>query len=339
MRKQNIILIFVAAIIVGGGLGFVITGFATSGSIQESFTFYYEGSPSPIEELSLNADVGALDIKYNTTLTPYMAKIDVNIAISGLFMAGRQYTAFLTPYTGWWQNSSTPTTFDLDVKQDVWFDPANWFKSYNISVTITLRTDVVYDLDASTGTGSIDIDIPDNVVLDDLTIDTGTGSIELYSTNANLTHGLTIESGTGSILANFTNNVIGGNLGLDAGTGSIDFNSFNMEYTQDSIWTIHTGTGSIDININQHSGMGANVSGLVDTGTGSIDIIYKDTSPSVGASFFGSTGTGSFTRINTLGFIPISSNPFDSIDYITTYNYDLNLDTGTGSIEVDGSSI
>ncbi|MFX1302144.1 MAG: hypothetical protein ACFE9X_02175 [Promethearchaeota archaeon] len=339
MRRRNIISIIIAAIVVGGGSIFFIIGFATAGKIQESFTFYYQGSPLPIEELSLNADIGRLDIKYNTTSTPYIAKVEVSMAISGLFMAGAQYTEFYTPYTEWWQNSSIPTIFDLKIRPGVWFNPVHWFKSYDVLVTITLRTDVVYDVDAHTGTGSINMNIPDNAILNNLTLDSGTGSVALYSKNANLTRGLTIHAGTGSILANFTNNVMGGNVDLDTGTGSIDFNSFNMEYTQDSVWTINTGTGSIDIVINQHSGMGANVSGLVSSGTGSIDVMYKDTSPNVGASFFGSIGTGSFTRINSGGFISISSNPFDSIDYLTTYNYDLDLDTGTGSIEVNGTSI
>ena len=339
MRRRNIISIIIAAIVVGGGLSFIAIGFATSGMIQESFTFYYQGSPLPIEELSLNADIGALDIKYNTTSTPYLAKVEVSMVISGLFMAGAQYTEFYTPYTEWWQNSSTPTIFDLKIRPGVWFNPVHWFKSYNVLVTITLRTDVVYDVDAHTGTGSINMNIPDNAILNNLTLDSGTGSIALYSKNSNLTRGLTIHTGTGEILANFTNNVIGGDIGLDAGTGDIEFNSFNMEYTQDSVWTIHGGTSDIDLVINQHSGMGANVSGLISTGTGSIDVMYKDTSPNVGASFFGSFGTGSFTRINSGGFISISSNPFDSIDYLTTYNYDLDLSIGTGSIKVNGSSI
>ncbi len=83
--------------------------------------------------------------------------------------------------------------------------------------------------------------------------------------------------------------------------------------------------------------MGANVTGTIHSGTGSINIQYIDTSSNVGASFFGTTGTGSFNRVNTLGFIP-GSNPFNSLDFATTYNYDLNLDTGTGNINVDGSS-
>ncbi len=83
--------------------------------------------------------------------------------------------------------------------------------------------------------------------------------------------------------------------------------------------------------------MGANVTGNMHAGTGSINIQYIDTSSSVGASFFGDTGIDSFNRVNTLGFIP-GSNPFNSLDFPSTYNYDFNLDTGTGNINITGSS-
>lgn len=363
MRTRNIILIFIASLIVGGGLGFVITGVATSGTVEDSFSFYYEGSPSPIENLDLSVDLGNLDIQYNTSATPYLVEINVDLKISGLFVAGRKYTNFFTPYTEWWVNTTSPTTFDMKVKPGAWFDPSHWFSSYNIDVAIILRSDVIFNLEASTGTGNIELNSLDNVILNglscesgtgnvnidfstntkiqsDLSLKTGTGNIKVYGEGTNFTHGITIDDGTGSIELNFTNCIMGDDIYGDTGTGNIDLKSYNMKYSVNSVLTLKTGTGKITLLINQDAGMGKNVTGLLKTGTGNIGVTYIDSSPLVGASFFGDTGTGNFNRANSGGFVGESSNPFDSIDFFTSsYNYDFNLETGTGNISVDGSSL
>ncbi|MFW9947196.1 MAG: hypothetical protein ACFFDX_10250 [Candidatus Odinarchaeota archaeon] len=363
MRKNvRTAIIVLVALIGGGAIGFVITGFATSGTIEESFTFHYQDVPSSMEDLTLDVGLGTLDIRYNTSNTPYLVKIDVDMKISGLFMANRDYAEFFGPSTDWWQNTTfPPITFRLDPLPQTWFNPTFWFKSYDIDVYVTLRTDVVYKINADTGTGSISMTTSNNVILNDLSLssgtgsidlsvsdnttiqdtldlDAGTGSIYLYGKSANFSKGLLVDAGTGSIVANLSNSIIGSDIALSTGTGSINFKTYHMEYTKNSAWSLSAGTGSIDIVINQHALMGANVTGTISTGTGSINIIYIDTSASVGASFYGSTGTGSYNRINTLGFTPTNSNPFRSLDFPTTYNYDFNINTGTGSITVNGSS-
>ncbi|MFX1494915.1 MAG: hypothetical protein ACFFBZ_11585 [Promethearchaeota archaeon] len=363
MRKNvRTAIIVLAALIGGGAIGFVITGFATSGTIEESFTFHYQDVPSSVEDLNLDVGIGVLDIGYNTSNTPYIVKIDVDMKISGLFMAERGYTDFFGPATDWWQNATfPPITFNLNTLPQTWFNPTFWFKSYDIDIRVTLRTDLIYKIDADTGTGSINMDTANNVILNDLSLSSGTGSIHLnisdnsaiqdtldlktgtgsisfYGKSANFSNGLSMDAGTGSIVANLSNSIIGGDIALSTGTGSINFKTYHMEYTKNSAWSLSAGTGSIDIVINQHALMGANVTGTISTGTGSINIIYIDTSASVGASFSGSTGTGSYNRINTLGFTPTNSNPFRSLDFPTTNNYDFNINTGTGSITVNGSS-
>ncbi|MFW9819459.1 MAG: hypothetical protein ACFFE5_07600 [Candidatus Thorarchaeota archaeon] len=362
MRKLPKVLIIVLSLVIGGGIGvFFIVGFATLGTIDESFTFLYQDVPSSIEELNLDIGIGAVDIKYNTSNTPYIVKIDVDMKLSGLFMSTMGYADLFGPTTSWWQNETfPPILFRLKQLPNVWINPASWFKFANIEINVTLRTDVVHNINAVTGTGSIRLITPNNVILDDvdlssgtgsiymsvsennsiqdtLNLDAGTGSISLYGRRSNFTNGLLIETGTGSLIANLSNSIVGGNIGLSSGTGSIDFRTYHMEYTHNSNWVISAGTGGIFIGINQNSLMGANITGNINTGTGTINLQYIDTSSNVGASFYGSTGTGSFNRVNTLGFIP-GSNPFNSLDFPTTYNYDFNLDTGTGNINVDGSS-
>ncbi|MEJ2295684.1 MAG: hypothetical protein P8Y23_13095, partial [Candidatus Lokiarchaeota archaeon] len=95
MRKKGLIAIFIVTLAFGGFLGFIITGFATSGSTRDSFNFYYEpSSPAEIEELLINVDVGGVEIQYNTSNTPYYAQVEVSIAVSGLFMTGKSYLDF-----------------------------------------------------------------------------------------------------------------------------------------------------------------------------------------------------------------------------------------------------
>jgi len=384
-KKLKVLIIALVAILGGGALSFFIAGFATSGTISNSFTFNYQNVPLSIEDLNLNVDLGSLDIKYNTSNTPYIVEIDVDLTISGLFMAGRQYTDFFRPATEWWQNATSPLIFDMEILPKVWFNPAFWFKSYNIVASVVLRTDVVYSLNATTGTGLIEMTIPDDISLKNLDfsagtgsvlittannveidgsvdINAGTGSIGLTGSGANITGGITAESGTGSIdffikksvcsggltassgtgsiTVNFTNSVVGNNINLGTGTGSINFTTYDMIYLNDCAWTMSTGTGRIDIEITQHMGMNANVTGTLSTGTGKISIVYMDGSADVGASFFGDTGTGNFIRVNSGGFASISNNPWDSLDFISATNkYDISASTGTGNIEVNGLSV
>jgi len=364
MRTRNIILIFIASIIVGGGLGFIITGVATSGTVEDSFSFYYEGSPSPIEDFDVSADIGTLDIQYNTSATPYIIEINVELRVSGLFVAGRKYTNFFTPYTEWWQNTTSPISFDMKVKPGAWFDPSHWFSSYDIEVDVILRSDVIFNLDATTGTGSIEFNSHDNVTLNgvscisgtgnvnvdfsnntkiqsDLYLQTGTGNILAYGEGTNFTHGIITDDGTGTIELNFTNCIMGSDVYASTGTGNINLKTYNMEYSINCDLSLETGTGRISLLINQDESMGANVTGLLKTGTGNINVIYKDSSSLVGASFHGDTGTGNFNRINSGGFNnpPNDYNPFESLDFPTSSNYDFELETGTGNINVDGLSL
>jgi len=340
LRKLNIILIFIGAIVGGTALGFVITGFATSGSIDESFTFYHaSGSPSPIEQVSLSADIGNIDVRYNTTSTPYLAKIEARIKIAGLFMAGKTYTNFFTPNTTWFQNTTTPTSFDLEAEPGVWFDPSYWFKSYNITIVVTLRTDITYALDVMTTTGNIKVNIPENVTVDDLFLTTTTGNSALYANNATLTKGLSSAITTGNQIINLTNCVIASDISHIGTTGNVNVNLYNLEYSIDVVVDLETTTGNINFNIYQYKAMGANVTGYITATTGNINIAYVDTIASVGAGFNGAATTGNVNYINSGGFTESGINDFESTDYSSTFNtYTFDVETTTGNINVDGQS-
>jgi hypothetical protein len=343
LRTRNIVLIFIGALIVGGGLGFVITGFATSGAIAESFTFNHQAaSPSSVEQVVVSADIGKIVIKYNSTPTPYFIHVDADIKVSGLFMAGKKYTNFFSPSTGWWQNSSGQVTFSLEARPDIWFDPSHWFKNYNITITVTLRTDIIYYLDAIATTGSINAQIPDNVKLDSFFLSTTTGSINADINAANLTKGFTFITTTGTLTTDLMNTTIGDDMTAVVDTGSINFLANNLEYTKDIAWDLSTNTGSIDITLNQNKPMGANITGYIETDTGGIDFIYSDNQAVVGAIFTSDITTGSFNYVNSGGFETLPSpndDIFRSLDYLSATNkYMFDLVTTTGGIDVDGQS-
>ncbi|MFX1499053.1 MAG: hypothetical protein ACFFBH_16170 [Promethearchaeota archaeon] len=317
MRKNvKVLIIALVAIFGGGALAFFITGFATSGTISESFTFNYQNIPLSIEDLNLNVDLGSVDIKYNTTNTPYIVKIDVDLTISGLYMTDRQYTAFFKPAAEWWQNTTSPLTFNMKTLTEVWFNPAFWFKSYNIDVTVLLRTDVKYDIKAITGTGAITINAPDHTIL-------------------NGTH---IQSGTGSLGMTIGDNVLfDGNVRAETGTGSVTMNSGATNFSQGL--TLISSTGSLNVNIGNNSVFGNLFN--VQTSTGGITVNADEANFTQGLYSHTSTGSTNLYLYNCLMGDDLSSDV--STGGITYYSYNMqyskniaiSLKTSTGSINAD----
>lgn len=362
MRNYKIALIIAVALIVGGGAGFVIYGFATSGSIENSFNFSYEpSSPDPIEELTFNVDIGKILFTYNTTPTTSYAKIDVNIEVAGLYMEGKTYTDFFHPSTQWWDN--TTGIFNLQALPDAWFNPSHWFKSYNITVAVTLRTDVVYDLTALISVGSIEMLVSDDVILNgtSLTSSTGsiklttlgnnefqgkvrlassTGSVESFAANTNFTSGFRALTSTGSLSLNYTNCLMGDDLIGTVSTGSVTFKCYNMVYTKDISLNLKTSTGSIDAELYQYISMDANVTGSWETSTGSVDVLYRDNLINTNVKFVGSTSLGSLNytphatmEITSLGSVYSTLNYGDAM-----YRYVFSLKTSTGSVNANAQS-
>lgn len=363
MKKVAIIAIFIGALLAGGSLGFIITGFATSGSLQESFSFYYEpSSPASIEELLVNVDIGDVQIQYNSSDTPYYVEIEVSIAISGLFMTDTNYLDFFDPYTEWWDNTTTLTSFDMNVLPETWFDPSHWFKTYNIDIVVTLRTDVVYNIDAHTITGSLNMNVPEDVILNDTLLQTTTGNVVLRThsnTNfqgslsvqcitggasvigqdTNYTNGFSSGTVTGPLLLDLDNCVLGDDLTGTVTTGAITYNTDNITFTQDSSIYLQTTTGEINGEINQNEELGANITCIFGVTTGGIHITYVNNISNIGTRFSSTVTTGGvnydyetleFSRINGI----LTSSNYNS----ALYKYTFTLSTVTGSINVDADS-
>ncbi len=362
MRNYKIALIIAAALILGGGIGFIITGFASAGSIENSFNFTYEpSSPDSIEDLTFNVDIGKILFKYNTSPTTSYANIDVDIEIAGLYMEGKTYENFFHPSTEWWDNVTA--TFNLLTLPDVWFDPSHWFKSYDITVAITLRTDVVYDLTALVSVGSIEMQVSDGVVLNGTSLTSSTGSIKLNTSGnneflgkvrlessagnvesstakTNFTRGFRALTSAGSVSLNYTNCLMGDNLIGLTSAGSVTFKSYNMIYIKDIILNLESSAGDINADLYQYITMGANVSGSWKTSAGNVNVHYRDNLNNTDVKFVGSTSVGTFNytphatmEITGLGSIYSTLNYGDAM-----YRYEFSLDTSAGNVIANAQS-
>ncbi|MHA2289317.1 MAG: hypothetical protein ACXABG_11085 [Promethearchaeota archaeon] len=363
MRNYNKALLIVAILLVGGAVGFVAFGVSSVGSIENSFNFTYDpSSPDPIEALDFNVDIGSILFKYNSSPTSHYAEIDVDMEISGWYMEGKTYLDFFHTSTDWWDD--TTATFTLQTLPDIWFDPSHWFKSYNITIFVTLRTDVVYDIMALTSVGSIEMEVSEGVYLNrtSLTASTGsikfntlgyndvtgeirlessTGSVESSSIKTNFNQGFKATTSTGSVSLNYTNCVMIGNLLAKTSTGSVSFKSYNMFYPSDTLLNLETSTGSINADLYQYTSLGANVTGTWETSTGSVNVLYRDDKVDTDVRFIGSTGTGSFNYVShaTMAITGPDSNIYSTLNYGDgTYRYIFSLDTSTGSINADAQS-
>jgi DUF4097 and DUF4098 domain-containing protein YvlB len=310
MRSYKIAIIVAVVLLGGAGLGFVITGFATAGVIEYDHNITYDpASPDPIEDLKINADIGKIIVQYNSSATLHYADINVNIKISGLFMSGKPYTNFFSPSSEWWDESTK--TFTLEVLPEVWFDPSHWFSSYNINITVTLRTDIVYDLFASSSTGSIEMYVPEKVALNRTLLHSSTGSVSMEANNVTFDGKVSMTASTGSVSMEANNVAFNDQISIAASTGSVSMEANNVAFNGQVSMTSSTGSPSIFAAETEF------MEGYyVKTSTGSLTLNF--TSCIMGDDIEGLVSTGSIT--------------YKSYNMEYSKNINLNLKTSTGGI-------
>jgi hypothetical protein len=339
MRSYIIALIFVSVLIVGGTIGFFVTGFVTAGSVKKSTTFYYDpSSPDPIESLGIYSDLGEVSVQYNSSNTPHYATIDVNIEIGGLFMQGKSYTDFFTAESNWW--NPTTAEFTLKVKPDIWFDPSYWFKLYNVTINVLLRTDIVYDLTATSSTGSVIMTTKSGVALNSTILDTSTGSVNLLSsTNVEFQGMVKLHTSTGlAILHALDNSTFLDSLALSTSTGSVDFNSQFTTFAKG--FQLYSSTGSIDMEMTNCT-IGDDI--IAITSTGSVTLVSTDVIYTNDVNLHLETSTGSINaniihhndlnaNITALFKTSTGSVNVNYRDYNTMDGFRFTSSTSTGSV-------
>jgi len=156
------VLIVVAACLVTGGTAAGVLVFSTWGTLDYENSYYYNPSiPSPIERINMNCEIGAVIINYNKTPTDYYAQVDLDIHIEGILVKGSSFSDFFNPII-WENTTSGVASFTLDAKATTWLI---FGFLQHIIINVTLRTDVIYDLNILATTGTIAMDVPDNTIL------------------------------------------------------------------------------------------------------------------------------------------------------------------------------
>ncbi|MFW9999327.1 MAG: hypothetical protein ACFE9Q_13885 [Candidatus Hodarchaeota archaeon] len=333
MRKFiKIILVFLIPIIlIGGGIGSLyIIGFLTYAVIEESYTFYYNPIIINEPEKLIISVPGKINIKCNTTTVPYYIKADVYTKAEGIYLRYWDYNYIDTQ----WYNSSSDS-IRLYVYYSLptlgpGYHPTHTVKYDDAIINITLRTDILYDLQLF----GKEVDISGNLSINKLSFEG-----KLKSKEANISKIEVQEFGAGSLTLELINCNINEHIHIQTTSANINLISNNTLCSKNVEWVLASQDGSIDIKIYQSEDLGANVSGAFSTTFGNINIEYADSLSQVGA-LFSTTGSGSSFLTTILGgFERIGLNIFHSTDYNTALNiFTFALTTITGILEVEGLS-
>jgi hypothetical protein len=271
-------------------------------TINKSCTFIYQpSSPSSIENLYLNVDEGNVEIRYIDPSVDYYALIEVDIELIGKNLAGKSYEDYLNIS---WYNSSSLANFRMEIISDDWFNPSLWLIK-DVSIIVTLRKDIVFDIITNLIKGNYKITVPWPV------------SIGNLLTNVS----------NGNILYDFELCSIQGNITGITNKGDLVLKSHNVEYNQNCNWLLTSTAGDMNIEIYQEEEMGANITGTAMIIDGILNLFYEDNSANIGANFFFPLLSGNLGGILE-GFYTIFESEktwFISFDFPTINNYNLTL--------------
>jgi len=220
---------------------------------------YTTSNSSEIQELNLISDVGDISLNYFDARVKHAIAIEVNFIIVGSNLAGKTPSEFFSIN---WQNSSSPLNFTLELRSESWFEYSNLLEK-EVSIVVSIREDLVINLNLEVGEGNVEIGIPWGVSINNLMV--------------NVTKG--------DLFYDFEFCTIQGNIIGFVDKGNINFRTWNAKYTHNSNWNITIETGDFNMTIHQYRDLGANVSGLVEINDGKVLLVYADDRTSVGARF------------------------------------------------------
>lgn len=302
-KKIALVLIIV---IVFSGVTFLAS--ANQYEIQEDRTYTYESEEIP-SELAFKFDASRAEIVYLFNSTPIndIIKIEANFDFTFLGAEERSLEEF---YDIVWETSESSILFAVYQKE--WF---HWTMRDQSIITVTLRDDILYNLDIDAGSGSISVDVPEGVNFSNLDIYTGSGSVYLDLNGSSIiSNNINLGTGSGNIHVDIKNSTIKNSLEADTGSGSLDlvFNDVDLSNTLN----LETGSGSMDINI-----VNSKLSNGISSDTGSGSVWYELTNTTLGGDFDVDIGSGGFTLIS------------EDLSLLNNINWD--IDGGSGNVNID----
>ncbi|MFX1280211.1 MAG: hypothetical protein ACFFA3_12405 [Promethearchaeota archaeon] len=316
MIKKSVI-IYMFSIILGFGILIFIPikiisiDLSSYGKIEQTVSHIYApSSPTSIQDLNLDIDVGDIKVGYVYPPINYVIKIDLSLEMEGINLTGKSISDIFI-FT--WQNTSTVLNLTLFLKDNNWFDKS-LVLSKNLEIIVSLNAFYLFNINTNVNyEGGFDLKVPWNLSLNNIDV--------------NVTDG--------NILFDFNNCILEGNVTgiVNHENGYIELKANNIELARNSYWNLKNLKGDIKYNITQEKEMGANVSSVCETDLGKITVLYKDTSPEVGAIFYfhgTNNHEGIWEGFNDRSEIDegkwwLSRFIYDSFDFPTNSNYNISL--------------
>ena len=262
--------------------------------------------------LDLRADVAGVNIAFENLTGEWQSpSIILNASATarvGVFVSPN----FLERFMPVWHDTTVGNVLTVKVRQDV--DTVDWPRYSSLKVTFDIRIDPSMNtsLNVKTSTGGIVLDTQAGVVLNSLSLEATTGGVE-----ANLVEDV----------------VVAGDVSATTTTGGVEFFWDNMVVTKDVLVNVETTTGGVDVDVTQDEELLGNVTLKAEATTGGVDFAI-DIRGDVGAKIESSVTTGGIDTDRQVGF----SGPealLQSSNYPAGSNFDVNLETTTGGIDID----
>ena len=220
---------------------------------------YLPDDPSEIESLILNFDYGNVEIKYIDPPVDYYVKIELNIEMGGKGLEGRELEDYFNIVEG--DLTSTPINFTMRLLPGISFAEAESIIN-NVSVIVSLRKGITFNISTSVVHGNVDIVVPFNVRI---------GTLDVNILN-------------GNILFDLYRCTLNGNIRGVGNRSDIKLISYDVQLSRNSFWYFQNSEGLLEFDIDQSGEMGANVTiiGELETSNAVSQIYYDDSSSNVG---------------------------------------------------------
>ncbi len=266
MLKVKLIIFTLTSII---GFGFIIAlpiavlsvNFSSYDAISANASYeYVPDAPSEVETLILNIDFGNVVIDYIDPPIDYFIRIDVDIEMAGPGLVGKSYLDYFNITES--DLSSSPIDFSMRFLPSIIESEVQPLIK-NISVIVSLRKDIIFNISTRVDHGNVDIKVPFNVRIDNLYVNILDGDI----------------------LFDLQNCIIEGNITGVGNQSNIELRTRDIQLTKNSFWYIKNSEGLIEFDIEQSGEMGANVTAIGELETSNVvsQIYYDDSSSNVGS--------------------------------------------------------
>jgi hypothetical protein len=257
--------ILIITLLIGASSVIGLLAFTHRVDIRESRTYKY--IPDEVNSyLDFDLDVVSAQVVYLYNETPVNEAIHIKANFDFQIRVPHSKSSLDDIYQITWEKDSSPS---FTIKKSRLLSFSFWD---NTKIYVTLRTDLEYDLDVHTGSGSIDVNLPVHTDLKALNVETGSGRIFVEPMAHNdISDGISLKTGSGSIIFTTTGLFVNDSLLLHTDSGSIQVDLESSRVGGDLQLT----TGSGDITVYGYTSI---FEGKIstDSGSGSQTYIFYD---------------------------------------------------------------